>query len=178
MDIYRRLIKSALAKASQTTFHLFSFFEHYRCSLAPCCLLPKRCTHHLTHNNNSLFSHRRNLWSSKVFIYMPAEDKHTLMCPQLMSPGRSGLRDITPTCLTHVHCVTHTCTHTDTCRPFSSLVVLYRFPVWCGVCFWLSRLRGVVWSGRAVRRRNGRRYCFTTDCLLLKMSREISESKV
>lgn len=59
MDIYRRLIKSTLAKASQTTFHLFSFSEHYGSSLAPCCPLPKRCTHHLTHNNNSLFSHRR-----------------------------------------------------------------------------------------------------------------------
>lgn len=59
MDIYRQLIKSALARGSWTAFHLFSFFEHYLPSLLPRFPVPKSCTHHLSHNNNNLFSHIR-----------------------------------------------------------------------------------------------------------------------
>lgn len=57
MDTYRQLIKSALAKRNWTTFHLFSFFEHYCSSVLPRFPVPKRCIHHLSHNNNNLFSH-------------------------------------------------------------------------------------------------------------------------
>lgn len=92
MDTYRQLIKSALAKRNWTTFHLFSFFEHYCSSVLPRFPVPKRCIHHLSHNNNNLFSHigKKGVGGVKianrpsvqwVCAYMPSKDKHTLMCP-------------------------------------------------------------------------------------------------
>lgn len=48
-----------LAGGNWTTFHSFSFFGHYLPSLLARSLVPKSCTHHLTHNNNNLLSHMR-----------------------------------------------------------------------------------------------------------------------
>lgn len=112
MDTYRQLIKSALAKRNWTTFHFFSFFEHYCSSVLPRFPVPKRCIHHLSHNNNNLFSHigKKGVGGVKianrpsvqwVCAYMPSKDKHTLMCPTacVCCGSSTGLRDrYTHTC--------------------------------------------------------------------------------
>lgn len=154
MDIYRQLIKSALARGNWTTFHLFSFFEHYWSSLPPRFPLPKNCTHHLSHNNNNLFSHirkkRKNCKQTLGPISMRVHARRRQTYPHVSTgdvccasggmDGR-GLRDVSQTdthtlvhartfshSLTHVRCVTHTCTHTDTCRPFPPPWYCISFP--------------------------------------------------
>ncbi len=79
--------------------------------------------------------------------------------------------------LTHERCVTHTCTHTDTCRPFPPPWYCISFPFDVEFVFGCrgsvaAEESDVVRGGRAVRRRKGRRYCFSTVCLFLKMAPE------
>lgn len=55
-------------------------------------------------------------------MYMPAEDKHTLMCPQLMSPVQvmawtvraEGYHTDSPVHASHMYTVSHTPVHTRT----------------------------------------------------------------
>ncbi len=89
-------------------------------------------------------------------------DTHPRTCPQV----------------THDRCVTHTCTHTDTCRASPPPFYCISFP--CDVEF-VFGCRGSVaavesdaMSGeKAVRRRKGHRYFFSTVCSFLKMASSI-----
>lgn len=176
-------VSFGMRRAQLSTHFLFGgkvWKIHHFCQL-PLCVVPKSCTHHLTHNNNNLLSHKekkggKTRKTARLVHVAPAAGRQT--CTLVCLPGEwwqmsIGSHAASPTCaLLWANAHTHTDVDTPVSGPSHSLSwYCITFPFDVKLCFHSPRLSGRIVIRCSAKRasKRGRRHCLAVVCLFWKM---------